>query len=52
MATQPVSPDNPSEPTPGVPTNLPIDDPVPTPTDPIPAAPSDPVIGAAGDMVA
>lgn len=43
MATQPPIPEVPGDP--GIPTNLPIDDPVPTPTDPIPPAPSDPVIG-------
>ena len=41
MASQPLSPD--------IPTDVPIDDPVPTPTDPIPPVPTDPVIdGAAG----
>ncbi len=35
MASQP--------PTPEIPTDVPIDDPIPTPTDPIPPAPSDPV---------
>lgn len=40
MATQPI----PEGPTPGIPTDAPIDDPVPTPVDPIPAQPSDPVI--------
>jgi hypothetical protein len=35
MASQP--------PTPEIPTDVPIDDPIPTPIDPIPPAPSDPV---------
>lgn len=40
MASQPPSPE--------IPTDLPIDAPVPTPTDPIPLAPSDPVTNGAG----
>ena len=41
MASQP--------PIPEIPTDLPIDEPVPTPTDPIPPVPMDPVVnGAAG----
>jgi hypothetical protein len=35
MASQP--------PTPEIPTETPVDDPIPTPTDPIPPAPADPV---------
>jgi hypothetical protein len=38
MASQPPSPE--------IPTDVPIDDPVPTPTDPIPPMPSDPVVGS------
>lgn len=43
MASQPPVPEIPSE--------TPVDPPVPTPTDPVPPAPSDPVIdrGAGGD---
>jgi hypothetical protein len=45
MASQP--------PTPEIPSDVPIDDPIPEPTDPIPPAPSDPVTtgmpGPAGD---
>lgn len=43
MASQP--------PTPEIPADVPVDDPVPTPTDPVPARPSDPVItpAPAGD---
>jgi hypothetical protein len=41
MASQP--------PTPEIPTDVPVDDPIPTPTDPIPPIPTDPVTnGAAG----
>ncbi|WP_162875655.1 hypothetical protein [Sphingomonas crusticola] len=44
MASQPPSPE--------IPTDLPIDEPVPTPVDPIPPVPSDPVInGAAGSSL-
>jgi hypothetical protein len=39
MASQP--------PTPEIPTDAPVDDPIPTPTDPVPAAPSDPVTSGA-----
>ena len=35
MASQPATPE--------LPTDAPLDDPIPTPTDPIPPAPSDPV---------
>jgi len=35
MASQP--------PTPEIPTDVPADEPIPTPTDPVPPAPSDPV---------
>jgi hypothetical protein len=35
MASQP--------PTPELPVDMPIDDPIPTPVDPVPVAPSDPV---------
>ena len=40
-----------SQPSPDFPTDVPIDDPIPTPTDPMPVQPSDPVIGeqAGGD---
>jgi hypothetical protein len=38
-----------SQPTPEIPTDAPVDDPIPTPTDPIPPIPTDPVTnGAAG----
>ena len=38
-----------SQPSPEIPTDAPVDDPIPTPTDPIPPVPTDPVInGAAG----
>ena len=38
-----------SQPTPEIPTDAPVDDPIPTPTDPIPPVPTDPVTnGAAG----
>jgi hypothetical protein len=40
MASQPPAPE--------IPTDLPIDEPVPTPTDPIPPVPADPVIDGAG----
>ncbi len=40
MASQP--------PTPEIPTDVPIDDPIPTPVDPIPLEPSDPVTNGAG----
>lgn len=44
MASQP--------PTPEIPTDAPVDDPIPTPTDPIPPIPTDPVIdGAAGSAL-
>jgi hypothetical protein len=44
MASQP--------PTPEIPTDVPIDNPVPTPTDPVPLTPTDPVIdGAAGNAL-
>jgi hypothetical protein len=35
-----------SQPSPEIPTDAPIDDPIPTPTDPIPPTPSDPVVGS------
>lgn len=43
MASQP--------PTPDIPAEVPVDDPIPSPTDPIPPNPSDPVEdpGAGGD---
>jgi hypothetical protein len=38
-----------SQPIPEIPTDAPVDDPIPTPTDPIPPIPTDPVTnGAAG----
>jgi hypothetical protein len=38
-----------SQPSPEIPTDAPVDDPIPTPTDPIPPIPTDPVTnGAAG----
>ncbi|HWI85801.1 MAG TPA: hypothetical protein VNT42_05685 [Sphingomonas sp.] len=40
MASQP--------PTPEIPTDLPIDEPAPMPTDPIPPTPTDPVTNGAG----
>ena len=44
MASQP--------PTPEIPTDAPVDVPIPTPTDPIPLTPTDPVIdGAAGNAL-
>ena len=39
-----------SQPSPEIPTDAPVDDPIPTPTDPIPPIPTDPVTnGAAGN---
>lgn len=44
MASQP--------PTPEIPTDAPVDDPIPTPVDPIPPVPTDPVTnGAAGSAL-
>jgi hypothetical protein len=40
MASQPPSPD--------IPTDLPVDAPIPTPTDRIPPIPTDPVVDGAG----
>ena len=38
-----------SQPSPEIPTDAPVDDPIPTPIDPIPPIPTDPVTnGAAG----
>lgn len=36
-----------SQPSPEIPTDAPVDDPIPTPTDPIPPAPTDPVTSGA-----
>lgn len=37
-----------SQPSPEIPTDAPVDDPIPTPTDPIPPIPTDPVTNGAG----